>query len=69
MLSLACLLAMRAAVDSPDDIVCLALAHRVLLAAAASTIVVTLPVVVIVAMWEATAFWFFLIRQTLHHIA
>ena len=69
IMRLAYLLAMRAVVDSPDDIVWLALAHRVPLVAAVPTVIVTLPVVFIVATWEATAFLFFRVRSTLHLVA
>jgi hypothetical protein len=68
ILWLASLLATRAAVDSPDDIVWLSLAHRVPLATAAATIIVTLPVVVIIAAWEATELLFFLVSPSLHHV-
>jgi len=68
VLRLSCLFATRTAVDSPDDIVWLAFAHRVPLAAAAATIIVTLPVVVIIAAWEATKLLFFLVSPSLHHV-
>jgi hypothetical protein len=31
--------------------------------------IITLPVVVIIASWEATAFLFFLVRPSLHHVS
>ena len=68
VLRLSCLFATRTAVDSPDDIVWLAFAHRVPLAAAAATIIITLPIV-IVAMWKTTAFLFFRVHPMLHHVA
>ena len=68
ILRLSCFLTMWTAIDSPNDIVKLTLACRVLLVAAASTIIVTLPIVVVVAAREATVFLLLFVSPALHHI-
>ena len=69
ILRLSCLFALRAVINSPDNIVWLTFTYGVPLATAATMIVVALPNVVIVAAWEAAAFLFFLISPMLHHVA
>ena len=68
ILRLSCLFALRAVINSPDNIVWLTFTYGVPLATAATMIIVAIPIVVIVSAWEAAPFLFFLVRLELHHV-
>ena len=68
VLRLSCLFATRTAVDSPDDIVWLALACGVPLVADASLIIDVLPIVIVVMAGEAAELLFLLVCLVLHHV-
>ena len=69
ILRLVALLTTRGAIHGADCIVRLALARRIPLVAMATTVVEALPIVVVVAVGEATAFLLLFISTALHHVA
>ena len=63
-----CFLTTQGAIHSADNIIRLALVHRIPLVAGASTIIIALPIVVVVAAGKATAFLLLFICPALHHV-